>query len=271
MMFQWDGEAYQRYSDYQAQVGLELIALLNPVDGEHVLDVGCGTGRLTMEIAARIPNGRVLGIDSSAAMLAMAERLKYQRSAANVFFRLQDARDLDEEWAFDAIYSNAVLHWIPISDHQELLRRFFRALRPGGRMVLGFGGRGNVAPLYEVLDDLMARPPYAPFFEDWSFPWTLPRAWEYKVLVEEAGFTEVRAEAQQVVFDFDPQGFRGWFETTHMPYWSSLPDDLAAEFIEAAVSEYRRRQPGEVVTVPFVRLVVFCRRPLNLLLPTMSS
>lgn len=82
MTFQWDGEAYRKHSDYQSRVGRELIALLDPVDGEHILDVGCGTGRLTLEIAARVPNGRVLGIDASPAMLATAERAQRERNAA---------------------------------------------------------------------------------------------------------------------------------------------------------------------------------------------
>lgn len=210
-------------------------------------------------MAARIPNGRVLGIDASPAMLATAERAQRERNAANVSFRLQDARDLEEEAAFDAVYSNAVLHWMP--DHPALLRRFFRALKPGGRMALGFGGRGNAAPLYEVLDDLMARPTYAPFFHDWRFPWVLPEAREFQALVEEAGFAEVAAEGRRVVVDFDPDGFRGWFQTTHMPYWSRLPGDLAADFIDSAVEAYRRRQQGPALTIPFVRLVVRCRRP----------
>ncbi len=257
-MFEWDGEAYRKHSDYQTRVGLELIDRLAPADGEHILDVGCGAGRLTLEIAARVPNGRVLGIDASAAMLATAERGRRERNAANVSFRLQDARDLDEEAAFDAVYSNAVLHWIP--DHPDLLRRFFRALRPGGRMALGFGGRGNAAPLQEVLDDLMARTAYAPYFKDWRFPWLFPEAPEYQTLVEEAGFAEVEAEGRQVLVDFDPAGFRGWFQATHMPYWSRLPEDLTAGFIDAAVEAYYRRQ-GQALTVPFVRLVVRCQRP----------
>jgi len=117
--FKWDGRAYQRFSRYQTGEGLKLIDLLDAGEGEHVLDVGCGNGLLTLRIARNSPGGMVLGVDSSVEMLKKAEENKREQGVGNVDFLLRDALSIDYEERFDAVFSNSALHWI--RDHGELL------------------------------------------------------------------------------------------------------------------------------------------------------
>lgn len=258
LAYQWDGEAYQRHSSYQLRAGLALLELLNLRDGESILDVGCGNGLLTLELADRVPTGTVLGIDSSASMLAQAENNRHRAGQRNLTFRQQDALDLAEEGEFDAIYSNAALHWI--FDQDRLLGRFRQALKPNGRLVIGLGGRGNAAPLYELLDRLIQTPRYGHFFADWEFPWYLSDERTYRVLMERSGFRDIRIETRQIPVAYDSTGFQGWFATTHLPYISRIPEGLREAFTAEVTEAYRRLAGSDELILPFVRLIVQARR-----------
>ena len=131
----WNAEQYQAGYSFVWQYGRDLLGLLAPQPGERILDAGCGTGQLTAEIAAS--GAEVTGIDSSAAMIEQA-----RRNAPTVRFEVGDIRHLPYRAEFDAVFSNAVLHWVPEAD--EAAESFARALKPGGRVVIEMGGRGNV-------------------------------------------------------------------------------------------------------------------------------
>lgn len=139
--FKWDGADYQQFSRYQTEQGTELIKLLNVRDGEKILDVGCGNGLLTIEVARESPKGFVVGIDSSEEMLRKAEKNKKEQGIKNITFQLKDAVSIDYENEFDAIFSNSVLHWI--KDHKKLLKKFYKTLKPRGRLAIGFASKGN--------------------------------------------------------------------------------------------------------------------------------
>src|SRR5690242_11899204 len=135
MADRWDSALYDDRHSFVWKGGAELIDLLNPTSGQRILDLGCGTGHLTAQIAKR--GARVTGLDSSPSMIAQA-RQNYPR----LKFVLSDARSLEFREEFEAVFSNAVLHWI--LDAEAVVAGVARALTPGGRFVLEFGGKKNI-------------------------------------------------------------------------------------------------------------------------------
>src|SRR2546423_15463085 len=131
----WDPGLYDGKHAFVWQYGASLVELLQPRPGERILDLGCGTGHLTAQLAAAGAN--VLGIDSDAAMIEQA-----RKAYPALHFEQRDARDFHFDEPFDAVFSNAVLHWI--KEPERVIVCLRRALKPGGRFVAEFGGRGNV-------------------------------------------------------------------------------------------------------------------------------
>lgn len=132
----WDPECYESAHSFVWEYGNDLLALLAPQPGERVLDLGCGTGHLTARIAAT--GAQVLGIDASPAMIAQA-----RQNFPELDFQLRDAATFVSPHPFDAVFSNAALHWI--TDQEGVARAVFNALRPGGRFVFEMGAHGNIA------------------------------------------------------------------------------------------------------------------------------
>ena len=180
----WDAGTYDRTSEPQQAWASEVLARLKGIAPDAtVLDVGCGTGRITEALFDLVPAGRVLAIDQSAEMVALArERLG---SRAEVW--RQDVLDLGLERALDAIVSTATLHWVP--DHDRLWPRLASALRPGGALEVQCGGKGNIARIRRVIDAVAHE--MAPELVGWS-PWRFAGPEETARRLREAGFAEPR-------------------------------------------------------------------------------
>jgi trans-aconitate 2-methyltransferase len=166
-MSDWDAAKYHRISDPQLAWGRVVAERLTLVSGERILDVGCGTGRLTEEIAGK-PGITVVGLDRSAAMLRQASTRGLTpgtRGVTPVSYVLGDGANLPFADAFDAIFSAATFHWIP--DHDQLFRSLFTALKAGGRVVAQCGGERNLNRLYGRARALMQSADYARHFSGW--------------------------------------------------------------------------------------------------------
>jgi trans-aconitate 2-methyltransferase len=180
----WDAGTYDRTSEPQQAWASEVLARLKGIAPDAtVLDVGCGTGRVTEALLELVPAGSVLAIDQSAEMVALArERLG---SRAEVW--RQDVLDLGLEQPVDAIVSTATLHWVP--DHDRLWPRLASALRPGGALEVQCGGKGNIARVRRVIDAVAHE--MAPELVGWS-PWCFAGPEETARRLREAGFAEPR-------------------------------------------------------------------------------
>ncbi len=177
----WNAELYDDRHAFVSKYGKELVELLQAEKGERILDLGCGTGDLANELSEFGVD--VVGVDQSEKMIEQAKR-KY----SYLPFYVKDAVQLDYDCEFDAVFSNAVLHWV--KDAEEALQGIYRSLKAGGRFVAEFGGKGNIRKITDELERQFEREEIA--FEE-HFPWYYPSIGEYTTLMERTGFRVVFA------------------------------------------------------------------------------
>ena len=179
----WDPELYARRHNFVHRYGESLVELLQPAPQERILDLGCGTGELTSKLADF--GATVTGMDLSGTMIAAA-RARFPE----LDFIRGDASDFDFPLPFDAVFSNAALHWVHRKD--DCIRAIYRNLRPGGRFVAEFGGKGNVSSITGALRRALKSKGY----EENALrnPWYFPSLGEYTSALEAAGFRVGLAE-----------------------------------------------------------------------------
>ena len=174
---EWNSTLYQEKHQFVWQYGADLLALLNPQQGDRILDLGCGTGQLSQKISES--GAKVVGIDSSAEMIAQA-RLNYP----NLDFRVADAANFSLEMQFDSVFSNATLHWI--KSPQAVITCIKNSLKPGGVFLAEFGGKGNIESITTTIISILKESNYSQVPID--HPWYFPSMGEYVVLLEEQDF-----------------------------------------------------------------------------------
>ena len=254
----WNPEDYAKNSDVQLKWAQELRKNLDLQNQESILDVGCGDGKITADFAATLPLNRVVGIDSSPAMIFYATK-KYPTSQyPNLAFFCIDARSLNFQQEFDLIFSNATLHWV--DDHQAFLRGANLALRDGGRLVISCGGEGNASAVLQVFSNLIALDIWKSYFNNFNNPYFFYGLQNYQNWLEKYGFAIKRLEL--VPKDMTHQGkdgLAGWIRTTWMPFTRCVPEDKRDDFIAQFVNLYLQKNPLDsqgIAHVSMVRLEV---------------
>jgi trans-aconitate methyltransferase len=208
----WDPERYARNARFVSELGAPVVELLAPRAGERILDLGCGDGALTAELVAR--GCAVVGVDASPLQVEAARR-------RGLDARVADGQHLDFTAEFDAVFSNAALHWM--TEPARVVAGVWRALRPGGRFVGEMGGRGNTAHVLAALRGTLARQGV-----DASAiqPWYFPGDDDYRTLLEAAGFA-VRAIALIPRPTPLPGDIGDWLETFAESFLAAAPDRAA--------------------------------------------
>jgi trans-aconitate 2-methyltransferase len=246
----WDARTYQRidvpHEDWANKV-LDRLALRGD---ERVLDAGCGSGRVTKLLQGRLPNGYVVGVDASPSMIESARaELDPERTELHV----QSLTDLELDEPVDAVFSNAVFHWI--ADHELLFRRLHAALRPGGRVAVQCGGSGNIAKFHEHLLAVAAEPPYAEHFAGWDGPWNYATPTQTAQRLDAAGFEDVDVWLER--WDVTPEQPREYARTICLGnHIERLPDDLRDPFVDAVCE-----RAGLPYVLDYVRLNIDAKRP----------
>ncbi len=212
----WDAAGYARNARFVAEHGLAVLDLLAPRAGECVLDVGCGDGALSREIERL--GAAVVGVDSSPELVAVAK-------TAGLDARLIDAHEMAFSVEFDAVFTNAALHWM--RDPTRVLDAVARALRPGGRFVGEFGGHGNVAAIRTALAAVLTERGFAV-----ASPWYFPTVEEFAKLLQSHGFA-IDAIALVPRPTALPTGLRGWLDTFAHPFVARLDAAQRAEVLAA--------------------------------------
>lgn len=260
-MYQWNAEDYARHSSGQEAWARELLASLELSPDDAVLDVGCGDGRITAAIAARVPRGRVVGVDASADMVRHASGRFAAPAHANLRFQQADAAALPFASAFTVVFSNAALHWV--RDHGPVIAGIARALRPDGRLLAQMGGAGNVATVIASFEAVAQRARWAPAFEGFQSTYGFHHPRDYERWLRAAGF-EVQ-EARLIPKDMvhpDRGAFVGWLRSAWHPYTSPVDaaerPDLIAEVAEHFLGAHPPDSEGHI-HVPTMRLQVRAR------------
>jgi trans-aconitate 2-methyltransferase len=245
----WDAKTYERVSIPQQAWGLEVLKRLPLRGDETVLDAGCGTGRLTAVIAGQLPRGRVIAVDASESMVERARATL--GPGADV--RLVDLLKLELEAPVDAIFSNAVFHWIP--DHDQLFARLYEALKPGGRLVAQCGGAGNVERFHGVVHEVALLEAFEKYVGRWAGPWNFASPDETAARLERAGFSEIRCSLAP--HPFAPPEARDFMRTVCLGHHlERLPEELRDPFVETV----HDRTP-KPVELDYVRLNIDAQRP----------
>ncbi len=214
----WDTDRYQDQHSFVWQYGAALIDLLNPQPGETILDLGCGTGQLTHAIAAT--GATVSGIDADAAMITTA-----QQQYPELSFAVADARNFHVKQPLDGIFSNAVLHWV--TPPEQAVQAVADALKPGGKFVAEFGGKGNVQAIVKAVETVRKQKNLS--------PWYFPSIGEYAHLLETYGLEVTFAAMfdRPTPLNDGDQGLANWLRM----FGGTLLAGLHADDVEGVLQE----------------------------------
>jgi trans-aconitate methyltransferase len=249
----WDATTYERLSAPMTAMGTDVLDRLVLRGDETVLDAGCGTGNVTRLLHERLPDGHVIAVDAAPSMVEQA-----RRNYPNLRFEVADAADFDLG-RFDAVFSNAVLHWVP--QPERVIASVRRALKPGGRFVAEFGGHGNVAALTTALLDAIAAAGYPAGAE--RNPWYFPSIAEYAGVLEREGLEPTFATLFDRPTKLDgPDGLRKWIEMFADSFLAGVPAedrDAIARDVEKRLRPTRFRDGTWVADYRRLRVVAWRR------------
>lgn len=247
----WSPADYARNAAFVPALGKPVLELLGPVVGLRVLDLGCGDGVLTAELVAA--GAEVVGVDASPDMIAAAQ-------ARGLDARVMDGHALAFDGGFDAVFSNAALHWM--LDPPRVAAGVFRALKPGGRFVGEMGGHGNVGQLRVALRaELLARSYPVPAEDPQWYP--TPEA--FAAIYASAGLAEIDARLIDRPTEL-PGGAADWYKTFRAGFLDTagVPDseiEVVAHAAEARAAAALRQPDGRWLA-DYVRLRFTMRKPI---------
>jgi trans-aconitate 2-methyltransferase len=225
---EWDAGSYHDLAQPHQEWGAQILDRLPLASGETVLDLGCGTGRVTEQLLARLgPEGRVIGVDGSGRMVEEAARRLGGDPRAS--FVRQDLLELAIDPPADVAVSSATFHWI--ADHERLFARIRGALAPGAPFVAQCGGRGNVSNVVRAVHEVAARAPYAEHFAGWPDPWNFAGPEETTERLRRAGFVVERCWLEPS--PQRPQPLADFLRTVSLgSHLERLPAELHAAFVD---------------------------------------
>jgi len=225
----WDTTLYNEKHSFVTKYGEDLIGWLHPQNAERILDVGCGTGQLTFEISEL--GAEVIGMDNSPEMIAKAKA-----TYPHLRFEVRDATNFEFDEKFDAIFSNATLHWI--NDQQNAVKCTYNNLKEGGRFVFEMGGKRNIERISKAIEKAMIDEEFGDkLTKDF---WFYPSVAEYATLLEQQGFTV----ASVLYFDrktalTGEDGMRDWINMFASFFFRKISKEQAEKVITEAI-EYLR-------------------------------
>lgn len=245
----WDAETYDRVSDPQVEMAKAVLGRLELHGDETVLDAGCGSGRVTRMLLERLPKGHVIAVDGSPSMVDQARAALGERATV-----LQsDLQELSVPEPVDAVFSNAVFHWVP--DHNRLFAHLHAALKPGGRLVAQCGGEGNITELRRVAREVADSSPFAEALGEWRDPWYYASPADTRRRLEAAGFEDIETWLEP--WPVDPSEPFEYLRTVCLGHHlAALPEELRTDYVQAVAERC-----AEPLVLEYVRLNIDARRP----------
>jgi len=233
MVYEFDGKLYEKASILQQEWGNKLISELNLKGNEDILDLGCGNGLLTANLARLVPDGNVIGVDASEGMIEAAK----EKEENNLKFLLMDLNEIDLNRQFDFIFSNATLHWI--KDHNQLWTNIHKLLNPNGFVRFNFAADGNSSHFNKVIKEAIVSEEYRKYFSDFQWPWYLPSVDEYENFLKDFAFSELNVwEDNEDRFFPDKEAVIWWVDQPQIvPFLVNIPEDKKELFREIVIEQ----------------------------------
>jgi trans-aconitate 2-methyltransferase len=251
-MVDWDAATYDRVADPQEAWGREVLSRLELDGNETVLDAGCGSGRVTLLLADRVPDGRVIGVDAAPSMIELA-RERLADLGDRVELHVMDLLELELKEPVDAIFSNATFHWV--LDHERLFRRLFASLAPGGTIEAQCGGEDNVAEWMRAIESAGGDERFRAYLREMPAATNFASVGDTEARLERTGF-EVHGVwlENKTVQPSEPRAFVATVGLAK--HLHRLPADLHEEFIDAILGSMPRP-----LVLEYVRLNISATRP----------
>ena len=264
-MTDWQPDLYNRFRRYRAEPFEHILDRLPIAPDDEIVDLGCGPGDNTVELARRLESGRARGIDLSPAMIAAAEKLRAglpDDLRARLAFAVGDIAQLDDADAYSIVFSNAALQWL--RDHRAVLSRWFRALKAGGRMVVQMPANESETAKLD-LSKMVREPRWSALLEPVDRPFfEIPPPEHYRRIMDEIGFAEVDCYYHTFHHPMNsPREVVQWYRSTGLrPFLDALPADRHEEFLNAYGERLERAYgTSGPMTFDFKRLFLWGRRP----------
>lgn len=262
-MTEWDAAKYARISDLQAAMADEQLSRLRLGGNETVLDVGCGDGKITAKVAARLPRGRALGVDPSREMIEFAADHFRPPAHPNLRFEVADVRDLPYAGDFDLVVSFNALHWVTQQD--AALRCIHKVLKPGARAVLRFVPAGERQSIEDVIEETRESPRWGDYFRDFRRPYVHFTEAQYREMSERNGLKVVGLRVTDHAWNFGTrEAFVAFCRVTFVEWTKHLPEGEQETFITDVLNRYQlvaACNNGEANTFKFYQMEVTLARP----------
>ncbi len=220
--YRWNAKDYEDNSKAQQKWARELIKKLSLKGTENILDLGCGDGKVSAEIAGLVSNGSVIGVDNAIPMIELAKTQYPNSGYPNLSFEVMDACNLSFESCFDVVFSNAALHWV--KNHSPVVQGLYKSLKPRGKILLQMGGKGNASYILSVLEEIKAAPEWQQYFENFDFPYGFLGIEEYEKMLSQSNFKIDRIELIPKNWSTQENwGWRAGFERHGYPIQRGFP------------------------------------------------
>lgn len=253
----WNSALYDQKHAFVSAYGKGLVSLLDPQPRESILDLGCGTGHLAQAIAEL--GASVVGIDSSASMIASA-----RAAHPHLEFLVADARTFSRASHFDAIFSNAALHWI--TEAEQVVQCIATSLKAGGRFVAEFGGKGCVAQIIQAVEQSLWEVAHVRENSGWYFP----SIGQYATLLEQQGLSVTSAQLYErpTPLEDGEQGLRNWLEMFYGRVFRNMSEETKQEVLAKTEAQLRGRlfKEGQWIA-DYMRLRIVAYKPADVSIP----
>ncbi len=257
-MTEWLAGDYYQQSSLQKAMAEEQLDKLTLQGAQRILDVGCGDGKITAAIAARVPSGSVLGVDPSRDMIAFASSHFGPPAHANLCFDVVDVRRLPYRNEFDLVVSFNALHWVP--EQGAALASIRAAMKPDGQSLLRFVGEGQRKSLEDVIEEVRHQDKWAHYFQGFQRPYVHFTAEDYRAFVENNGLRLVRLGLEDKAWDFKTRdAFAAFARATFVEWTQHLPESEWHPFIWDVLDRYQSVAadgPSERNTFKFYQMEV---------------
>jgi trans-aconitate 2-methyltransferase len=261
-MTEWNAPGYARIAALQQLMASEALSLLRLQGTERVLDLGCGNGKITAQIAARVPDGSVVGVDASAQMIAFSAEQYAPVAHPNLRFENHDIRHLPFHEEFDLAVSFNALHWI--TEQDKALRAIHSAMKPNAIAQLRLVPAGTRKSLENVLEETCLSPRWRGYFDGFHDPYLHLTSERYGALAENNGLHVEHIATIDKAWDFHSrEAFEAFGSVTFVEWSKNVPEEERPAFVEDVLNRYRAEvanQPGEENTFKFYQMDVTLSR-----------